>query len=138
MFGDRFLSIAAKLAGFSQKQLAIIEQDMPATRRLIALVVKLQPTVQKFLPIVNNLTPIIKQIIPLAQQLVPFVNETTPIIADATPDIEQASKEFQAVWPALNILIKVIERDLNAGKSRDEAVSSVTDKIKSTFEWKGF
>ena len=113
MFGNCLIDMAARMAGFSDAQLVVIEKELPAGRMLIDLVVKAQPLIQKFAPIVNEAEPLIKQ---------------------ATPLIQEASKELQAVAPAIQIILGVVQRDLAAGHSVEQSFNNVALRIRRTFE----
>lgn len=107
-FGDWLLNIAAWAAGFSQTQLALIERRLPNLRKLIDIINKLQPTINK---------------------IVPLVNEAMPDIEAALPLIQEAAKEVHVLAPALEIVLSVIERDLSAGKTRQDAISGIVNKL---------
>ena len=112
MFGNCLVEMAAHAAGFTDAQLAVIEKELPACRKLIDLVVKAQPLVNK---------------------LVPLVNEAEPIVNEALPLVQQAMKEIQAIQPAIQIVLGVVQRDLAAGHSVEQSFSNIALRIQRTF-----
>ena len=119
MFGNCLIEMAAHAAGFTDAQLAVIEKELPACRKLIDLVVKAQPLIKEFVPILNQAEPLIKQALPMIQQ--------------ATPLVQEASKEIQAIAPAIQIVIGVIQRNLAAGSTVEQSFNNVARRIQGAF-----
>ncbi len=97
MLKHLLLEVIGHVSGLSDAQLEQIERSLPATKALIDLL--------------NQAHPIIEQ----AETL---YNEAQPLI-------DQAKKEWQAVGPAVQILIEVISHHLNTGRSPLEAAETV-------------
>ena len=101
MFFDWLLHLSASLAGFSDSQLDTIEKSMPATRRLIDLVVKSEPQIK----------------------------QATALMSQAAPLINEASEELKTIAPAINIILAVVQRDLAAGKSANDAIKNIFARL---------
>lgn len=108
MFGDWLLKMAAYAAGFSPKQLALIEKSLPATHKFIALIVKAQPLIEKAIPIANEAMPVIKEALPLVNEL---------------------AVELQKIGPALEIILDVIEKHTEVGKSQADAINAIHNAL---------
>ncbi len=114
MFGSFLVNMAAHIAGLSDKQLSTIEAAMPATRKLIAVIIKAQPLIEKVAPIVD---------------------EMSPLIAEGMPLVKQAAEEIQVVGPALEIILDAIEKQTASGQSRDEAIASIHQTLSRIEGW---
>jgi hypothetical protein len=123
MFGNCLIEMAARAAGFTPAQLAVIEQKMPATRKLIDLIIKAQPLIQKFAPIVDRAAPLVRE----AQ---PIVTEAMPLIQQATPLIDQISREVQVIAPAIQIVMDVLQRDMAQGRSLEQSFGNALRKVR--------
>ena len=119
MFGSCLIDMAAHAAGLTDAQLAVIEKELPACRKLIDVVIKSQPLIQKFVPIIN--------------QAEPLVNEAMPLIQQAAPLVTEASKELQAIGPAIQIVLGIVQRDLAAGHSIEQSFNNVARRIQGAF-----
>src|SRR5262249_42423549 len=97
MLKHLLLEVIGHVSGLSDTQLEQIERSLPATKALIDLL--------------NQAHPIIEQ----AETL---YNEAQPLI-------DQAKKEWQAVGPAVQILIDAISHHLDKGSSPAEAAETV-------------
>jgi hypothetical protein len=136
MFGNCLIEMAARAAGFTPAQLAVIERDMPATRKLIDLIIQAQPLIQKAAPLVDKAMPLIKELMPLLDKALPLIKEVEPIADQAMPLIKQAvplgdqiSKEVSAIAPTLQIIMAVVQRDLAQGASPKQSFTGVLKKI---------
>jgi uncharacterized protein YbjT (DUF2867 family) len=96
--------VIGHVSGLSDAQLEQIEQALPATKALVALL--------------NRAQPIIEQ----AQAL----------YEEAQPLIDQAGKEWQTIGPAAKILIDVISHHLDTGSSPAEAAEAVRAALGGT------
>lgn len=107
-FGDWLIRLGAFAVGFNSDQLALIEQNFPKLHRVITIGVKLQP---------------------IATKIAPLIDEAQPLVQEAMPLIEEALKEVHDLGPVLEVVLTVIERDMNAGKSRNDAISGIINKL---------
>ncbi|MCS3496163.1 uncharacterized protein YbjT (DUF2867 family) [Bradyrhizobium japonicum] len=97
MLKHLLLEVIGHVSGLSDTQLEQIERSLPATKALIDLL--------------NQAHPIIERVGTL-------YNEAQPLI-------DQAKKEWQAVGPAVQILIDVISHHIDNGNSPAEAAETV-------------
>jgi hypothetical protein len=91
------IELVGHVSGLSNAQLKQIEKSLPATKALLDLLNRAQPSIEQ------------------AQSL----------YAEAEPLIDQAKKEWQTVGPAAQILIDVISHHVNRGSSPAEAAETV-------------
>lgn len=126
MFGNCMVEMAARAAGFTPAQLAVIERDFPATARLLNLIIKAQPLIQKLAPIVEKMAP-------LFDQASPLVKEAMPIVEEAVPLFDQISKEVSAIAPAIQIVMAVVQRDMAQGASVQDSFRNVAQRIEGAF-----
>lgn len=107
-FGDWLIKLGAFAVGFNPQQEALIERQMPNLHKLIRTGTQLEP---------------------IAAKIAPLVDQATPLAQQAMPLIEQALKEFHDLAPVLEMVLTVIERDMNAGKARNDAISGIVNKL---------
>lgn len=107
-FGDWLIKLGAFAVGFSSTQLSLIEANFPKLHRLITIGMKLQP---------------------IAAKIAPMVDEAQPLVQEAMPLIEEALKEVHDLAPVIEVVLSVIERDMNAGRARADAINGIVNKL---------
>ena len=108
MFGNLLLNFGAWAVGLKQSQLTFIEKRLPNMRKLIAAVVKAQPLIQK---------------------LAPMFDEAEPVFLELIPLVKEASIELQAVGPALELILSVIEREAAQGNHPNDVIATIQRAI---------
>src|SRR5215469_7043846 len=107
-FGDWLIKLGAFAVGLNSQQRDLIEKNFPKLHRLITIGTKLQP---------------------IASKIAPLVDEAQPLVQEAMPLIEEAMKEVHDLAPVFEVIMTVIERDMNAGQARNDAISGIVNKL---------
>jgi uncharacterized protein YbjT (DUF2867 family) len=97
MLKQLLIDVIGHVSGLSEAQLEQIEKSLPATKALIDLLNRAQP----------------------------IIEQAEKLYGEAQPLIDQAMKEWQAVGPAVQILIDAISHHLDKGGSPAEAADAV-------------